>query len=1122
MYFKELEIVGFKSFCNKTTLQFEPGITAIVGPNGCGKSNIFDSIRWVLGEQSAKSMRGSAMEDVIFNGAETKEPLGMAEVSLTFDNSNNFFPVNAAEVIITRRLFRSGESEYLLNKIQVRLKDIMDLLLGTGIGAESYSLIPQGKIDLILSSKPEDRRMVFDEASGITKYKAQKKEALRKIEETQQNLLRVNDIIVEVKRQIGSLERQANKARKYKEVFEGLKTKEIILANIQKAELELNKAVILKEIEDFQLQESQLLDLINQQESGILAQQAEFKKREDIILKIKNEIMNLENIFSMDNERINLNKERIIELAASKERLSSQIQQAKDRLATDEEKLNCLRHEYTAIRGDIDARDKILSEKESQLKGIASLIKAASDNIASSKKSILDLEIRISNARNELSGVTSKQQIYLARQKRLEIEKAKVSEEISAAQANIDNINQEISGVTAEFQSVSQRISGVKANLDTEKGIVNNISAQIDSLEKEKFSLQSQRQFLEELKINYENIGESMNAVIYLDKMPAERISGLVVKVKDYINLADEDKKTFEQFNLKVSGEAKPIDLDTRNISEKLAQIETRIEELKKDNEAKIYLIEGLNNTLAELEKGLRAQEIALANKKTFQQTALDEFSKFKDEADLIRIELSDMQTDLAAANELIGNIRASSAQLEEELKVKEDTIVNEQNNISLNNSLREEALVDIARIKTELNALHKRLGSDDSTLKELENRYNQDKENLMNFEKQMADTMLKQQSLGGEISVFESRIKETIVDIASRKAALEETDSSYQEISLALNEAFAKLELTKKELDAAKNNLYELQMRLKDVEFKYLSLKERLLQVYKIDFEQLGSVPADNALSGVTESNPEQSQQESLPDVPALSQGLIQAAENPQENAVIDVNVLVDEIKTLKARLDSYGSVNLVAIEEYDDLKKRYDFLEQQQQDLVSAKEALANAILKINRTTKKMFIETFERIRVEFRIYFRLLFNGGDAQIYLIDEHDPLESGIEIICRPPGKKLQNVLLLSGGEKAMSAIALIFAIFKIKPAPFCVLDEIDAALDEANVDRFSKALQEFAKISQFIVITHNKKTISNADIMYGITMEESGVSKIVSVKFAQNKAAQAPPQITQPLAEPV
>jgi chromosome segregation protein len=318
----------------------------------------------------------------------------------------------------------------------------------------------------------------------------------------------------------------------------------------------------------------------------------------------------------------------------------------------------------------------------------------------------------------------------------------------------------------------------------------------------------------------------------------------------------------------------------------------------------------------------------------------------------------------------------------------------------------------------------------------------------------------------------LETKIRDTVSLIENERISLRDKEKQYRGVSDSISQIVNKIDSDKKELDALKNMLYELQMQNKDVDFKFLTIKDRILDNYKVDLGNTIDVPGD-----------------------------------------IDEDKLTEQIQRLKERLDSYGTVNLVAIEEYDELKKRYDFLAQQQNDLVSAKEILHETILKISRTTKKMFLETFERVREEFRDYFRLLFNGGDAQLFLIDEQDPLESGIEIICRPPGKKLQNVLLLSGGEKSLAAIALIFAIFKVKPSPFCILDEIDAALDEANVDRYSRLLKEFSSVSQFIVITHNKRTIANADVMYGITMEESGVSKIVSVKFAQNK--------TQPDKEP-
>jgi len=1071
MYFKKLELVGFKSFANKTTLHFEPGITAVVGPNGCGKSNIFDSIRWVLGEQSVKSLRGTNMEDVIFNGTDSKEPLGMAEVSLSFDNTNKAFPIDHNEVLITRRIFRSGESEYLLNKTQVRLKDILDLLAGTGIGAESYSLIPQGKIDMILSSKPEDRRLVFDEASGITKYKSQKREALRRLEETDQNLLRVNDIIIEVKRQIGSLERQANKARRYKEVFEELKTKETKLAVKQKKEIELEKLELSNKLSELQINESSLINIISQQEAGTINISNEVKNLENLIQGIKDELMNLNNLISFSSERINFNKERIIELETNKNIWISQLEQAKARLIADEEKLNSLKTEYTTIKSSIEEKTAQLIERENQLNNISTSIRTSLEKISEGKKSIMDFASRISLAKNELSELNSKQQIYFARKKRLEIEKLKISEEKSLTENNLNNIRLEVSGLEAAFGDLNNHINTVRTNLDNENNSLNSINLEIENLEKHKVSLESQKQFLEQLRTKYEDISESMGAVIYLDKPVQDKISGLVIKVNGLLDLSEEEKS---KATLKVSGEAKAFDLNTENISEKINQTEQKIVSLKESKSQKLSIIDEINKNLTKLQADLRNQEINLANKRTTSISIEDQFNKIKDEDELIMLELNEVEAEMVSMNVKLSGLEHSLEDLSKEQNTNEDSIAIEQNNIAINYSKKEEVLVAITQTKTELDALSKRISSDDDTLKILEIRYHEDRNTLINLEKQIQDSDAKHLSLETEIKELENKIGQTNLDIATCTLKRKETEAQHTEISKSLNEMLLSIETNKKSLDSLKESVFKNQGEYKDIDFKYLSIKERLIQAYKIDLDSL------------------------------VEEATASEESKPQETNIFE------EIQKLKEKLDSYGSVNLVAIEEYDELKKRYDFLTQQQTDLVTAKESLHEAILKINRTTKKMFMETFELIKVEFRNYFKLLFNGGDAQVYLIDENDPLESGIEIICKPPGKKLQNVLLLSGGEKSMSAVALIFAIFKIKPAPFCVLDEIDAALDEANVDRFGRTLQEFSKISQFIVITHNKKTIANADIMYGITMEESGVSKIVSVKFSQNKAKKA------------
>ena len=1055
MYLRKLEIVGFKSFLNKTTLHFEPGITAVVGPNGCGKSNIFDSMRWVLGEQSVKSLRGSDMQDVIFGGTDTKEPLGMAEVSLAFDNTGKFFPVEYDEVVVTRRIFRSGESEYLLNKSVVRLKDILDLLMGTGIGAESYSLVQQGKIDLVLSSKPEERRMVFDEAAGITKYKSQKREALRRLEETEQNLLRVNDIIIEVRRQIGSLERQANKARRYKETFEELKAKEMTLALDQKKQLLTEKDEIINQLSELEAKEAELLKIIQEEETGISNRQSEIRALEDNIMHLRNQILNLNNLLVRNNSRTDFNQEKIAELEANKKYLESQIEQVLARLSADVDKLNNVRQEYEEIKNNIAEKSAFLKDKESRLNNLNASIHASLENISRSKKNILDLVAKIANTKNEVTASSSQEQVYLARKKRLELERAKLSEEKALVLESLDNAAKELDILDEELDEISLKIDNFKKESDSENLMLGQLKSEIDNLERRHSALLSQKEFLENLKARYEDISESLNAVIYLDKTPSVAANGLVIRIKSQ-----------EEGN-KFLGEAKPIDLDAQKINALIAETEAKIRILSENKTGREKRIEELTKVISDEQESLRAQEIKIANKKTLYDGIQAQFNKLKEEDEIIGLELSDLNQELITLEGRLTLFNRLLGDLEKQNHQQESLITSEQNNISLNSKLKEEAIVIITQLKTELKGLNERFSAHESNFKSAESAYAQDQEALLNLETQISALANKKEALEAEIKAIGEENILVAQDIEQQDSLLKEEEAKYRGISSGAGEVMKKIEAHRSDLDGYKNQLYELQMRDKDIDFKYLSMKERLSQAYKVELDSL------NAL-----------------------------------DEAIDPGAILEEIRALKDKVDAYGSVNLVAIEEYDELKKRYDFLNQQQADLISAKDSLHEAILKINRTTKKMFVETFEKVRAEFRNYFRLLFNGGDAQLFLIDEEDPLESGIEIICRPPGKKLQNVLLLSGGEKSMAAIALIFAIFKVKPSPFCVLDEIDAALDEANVDRFSRILQEFAATSQFIVITHNKRTIANADVMYGITMEESGVSKIVSVKFAQSKAA--------------
>jgi chromosome segregation protein len=746
--------------------------------------------------------------------------------------------------------------------------------------------------------------------------------------------------------------------------------------------------------------------------------------------------------------------------------LVKQQGQIMERLVVDEEKLSKVKTEYGAIKNELEIRLGVLSENESRINGLNLAVKSALEAISGAKKDILDLAAQASAAKNEISDLNAKEQIFSAREKRLLIENAKVAEEKSVISESLNSVTEEAKSLRNSVEQISLKICGIKNEIDKEGLCLSDINSGISLLEREMMALESHKEFLGKLKTKYEDISESMNALIYLDKVPAQDISGLVVKIKGQVNLSDADKIHAGSANFKLSGEAKPFELDTKNIEAKLIDIGQKLQGLQNSKSQKESGIEELNQATLSLQQDLRQQEIALANKETSRLTVLEQFNKIKEEEEIILIELSDVGKEISLLEKSIESVKGRFEVFMKEQGAKENFILEQDRGIQESNKLREEVLILIARTHAELEGLRGRRLSDEATLKILEGAYQQDKAVLGDIEAKIRDGQAKKEYFESQMRENQAKIGEFKEQILSQKELLAKEEAAYLDLSRGSSESAKRIEVSRKEFDMLKDKLYRMQMQDKDIDYKYCALKERMLQVYKLDLEATWPEAQEFNLQQITE-----------------------------------------EIEELKKKIESYGTVNLVAIEEYDELKKRYDFLIQQESDLSAAKESLHQAILKINRTTKQMFMETFEKVRLEFRNYFKLLFNGGDAQVFLIDEQDPLESGIEIICRPPGKKLQNVLLLSGGEKSLSAIALIFAIFKVKPSPFCILDEIDAALDEANVDRFSRALHEFAKSSQFIVITHNKKTIANADLMYGITMQQSGVSKIVSVKFAKDAA---------------
>ncbi len=1097
MYFKRLEIFGFKSFAEKTVLEFQPGTSVIVGPNGCGKSNVFDAIRWVLGEQSAKDLRGSSMTDVIFNGTDTRPALGFAEVSVSFDNQSKVLPIEHEEVTVTRRLFRSGESEYLLNKNVCRLKDIIELFLGTGVGAEAYSMIQQGKVDLIVSAKPEDRREIFDEAAGITKYKAKKKEALSKLKETEENLLRINDIVVEVKRQIGSIERQAKKAQRYKEEFEQLKGLELIMAQYHVSTYAKELELIEQRTKELESKDEQLTQALQALNAQLEHESALIEEIDEQINVLRAKQMRTDNDIDMNTRQIAFNEERLTSIDATCEQLEADKVAAMERCKQSQGKIEEIRTVLSTFNQTLEEAKMRLQQKKDELGVLVHAIEEANQSIQTYTQEQYSLNAQEVRVKNQLTDLLKKNMDLLSRRTRLQQDNTKVAGEKTQVQQKFEAISSAIVSVDLQVQenwatSTIQR--QLLEDLRLAQAAADNA---IDDLEKTNVFLVSQKEFIAKMQVQYQDSPDPIVEGRFISTVrPKENETGIIGKIKEIREIPANETGTL---TFEIVYETKYVDLDLGHMDERITQVGEKIvqaiahkETLDQQLFQQQQTVDATLKTIQDLEKKLSVLES--------QKSDIEfETGKIIGELDLISTEHAQVESDLATVmveetklNEILHGVAGQVKRCQEDVRTKQDAIAQK-------NKDREALNMAVVQLESEAQAAVQQQKSLEENLSVYVQGLDRDLADISRFDASIQESAAKKQQILEDIERLNTLIQTLKVTHDQLIVSLNEEGDRKQEMVSRMGALRQQARGYEEEIIQSKTSRHSQDMRAQEIQFHQRSLKERLLQAYRIDLDNLPA-PETSPVAEVIEG------QASAFDL-TIPENTVEAESQPEVN----YEELGIQIDALKKRCEAYGAVNLVAIEEFDELKGRFEFLTKQQSDLLTARESLMQTIQKINRTTRQMFTDTFTRVNEEFQIHFRMLFNGGEAQLILLDPENALESGIDIVARPPGKKPQHISLLSGGEKTMTAIALIFGVFKVNPSPFCVLDEIDAALDESNVSRFANLLKEFAKIAQFIVISHNKKTMENADIMYGVTMPERGISRIVSVNFTRKTPAPTP-----------
>lgn len=1183
MYLKAIEVHGFKSFANKIVFEFHNGITGIVGPNGSGKSNVGDAVRWVLGEQSAKQLRGASMQDVIFAGTENRKPLGYAYVAITLDNGDHKLPVDFEEVTVARRVYRSGESEYSINGKNCRLKDVQELFYDTGIGKEGYSIIGQGQIDKILSGKPEERRELFDEAAGIVKFKRRKSQAVKKLEEEKKNLTRVNDVLSELEKQVGPLERQSVKAKEYLKLKEELK------------QLDVNM---------FLLESKRLKEELNTVAEKISIAENDLKETTEGLEKTKSDYEKTGLEIQDANERLDATKEALNQAILLRGKIEGEINVLKEQIhsAKTNDQLMKNRRESVAkektakekeLEGIISQRQEIIAQlkdaqggKQQEAEGLTELQK----EIEELNKSIEDGKNAIIQSMNEKTNTKTEMSRYDTMLEQIQIRKAELNKRLLQAKSEDEEQEEVISKFQAELEEITTDISKMKeqgrekeARFKEIQGLLKEKNETLNQCNMNYHKEKSRLDSLKNITERYDGYGNSIKKV--MEKKEQEQ--GIYGVVADLIKV---DKKYEIAVETALGGSIQNIVTNDEQTAKRMIQYlkENRFgratflpltsigkgEEFKRKEVLKEQGVIGLADTLVKAEDmyaGLTKyllgrtvvvdhidHAIALAKKFSHslrivtlegeslnpggsmsggafknagnllgRRREMEELEKqvkeLADKGQALTKEIEDLRTERekirSEVEELKGGLQEKYI-LENTAKIKvNEAEARKKSNESGRVGLRSEA----AEIERQVAEIRNNKEKIENSLKEAELIEAQMNEDVQKAQEKLAEKSKQEQELSEKVKLAElslSSIQQKEEFMKENETRIRTELKNFQEelerLSLDGDKALSDIKEKEQQIESLKDSMTVSETTAKEKEQQILEITETRDKLNEAQKQFFGKrEELSNRMSLLDkESYRLNSQKEKLEETVENQSNYMWEEYELTYNAALalkseelnDLNEIKPRVSSLKSEIKKLGDVNVNAIEEYKEVSERFEFLNAQRNDLVEAEKTLINIIAELDEGMRTTFKEKFEEIKVEFDKVFKALFGGGKGTLELMEDEDILEAGVKIIAQPPGKKLQNMMQLSGGEKAMSAIALLFAIQNLKPSPFCLLDEIEAALDEANVNKFAKYLHKLTKHTQFIIITHRRGTMAVTDRLYGITMQEKGISTLVSVNLIEDE----------------